>query len=213
MRARVRRRTSAALRVHGANQDGRPAGHCGDQLPRPGRPLGRRGHRAAAVHAVRGHGVRGQRERLEHGPRARLRRDGSQPQGPTCRRFVITILYYNGCAQRADTLISGVPGVGWRTGGFRTRETPARAFSCSISWTAENAFHVSVRGGGLETIKTDYCSIKTRQPISRLCVSQTSLRVQARYDTRLNHQPTIICSCSEKSSKVTEKQWCCDLLE
>lgn len=91
LRARIWRRTSATLSVHGADYDGRTAGRDGNQLPRQGRQLGHRGHRAAAVHAVPGHGVRGQRKGLQPGPRASVRRDGSQPQGSTCRRFVIQL--------------------------------------------------------------------------------------------------------------------------
>lgn len=71
VRAGLRRRATAAHGLRGGR--GRPAGRAGGQLLRAARGRGRRGDRAAAVHPVRGHGVREQRQRPERRSRARLR--------------------------------------------------------------------------------------------------------------------------------------------
>lgn len=75
---RIRRRTSATLLLHST-------GHgewcirelCGNRSQRPTRPHSYRSHRFAAIHPIRGHGIREQREGLKHGSCERLRRDGS----------------------------------------------------------------------------------------------------------------------------------------
>lgn len=78
MRARLRRRTAATHRLRVGQR--RPAERACGQLRRTARPRGRRGDRTAAVHSVRGHGVREQRQGPECRPRARVRRDATQPE-------------------------------------------------------------------------------------------------------------------------------------
>lgn len=92
VRTRLQRRASTAVRMRGDHDRERPAGRRGNPVPRPDRSRGHRCHRAAAVHSVRGHGVRGQRARTERGTRARLRGDRSKSKGSASSRSVD--LYY-----------------------------------------------------------------------------------------------------------------------
>jgi len=89
--ARVRRRTTAAVGLHGGHQ--RAAVPRRSQLQRFARSHGRRSDRAAAVHPVRGHGVREQREGPEPESRARLRGDRAEPEGSARGRSVDICAY------------------------------------------------------------------------------------------------------------------------
>lgn len=99
----LRRRTSAAARVHSGHQRAAVRGR--GQLQRFRRAHGHRSDRIATVHPVRGHGVRNEREGPEPEPRARLRRDRAQPEGSTRGRLVHIFGY-----TVQGTSLCGVPG-------------------------------------------------------------------------------------------------------